>query len=86
MDRPKMGFIIPVDTWLQNELKPLVDKYTNREFIEKQGIFDYTYVEDICSKFYNGGKEKYEKIWFLLVFSYGMINGLTINNLQKRVA
>jgi asparagine synthase (glutamine-hydrolysing) len=68
MDRPKMGFIIPVNTWLQNELKPLVDKYTNRKFIEKQGIFDYTYVEDICSKFYNGGREKYEKIWFLLSF------------------
>jgi asparagine synthase (glutamine-hydrolysing) len=68
MDRPKMGFMVPVSTWLQNELKPLVDKYTSREFIEKQGIFDYSYVEDICRKFYNGGKEKHEKIWFLLVF------------------
>jgi asparagine synthase (glutamine-hydrolysing) len=68
MDRPKMGFSIPVHTWLKNELKPLVDKYTNREFIEKQGIFDFAYVEDICHKFYNGGREKHEKIWFLLVF------------------
>jgi asparagine synthase (glutamine-hydrolysing) len=68
MDRPKMGFMIPVSTWLQNELKPLVDKYTSRDFIEKQGIFDYSYVEDICRKFYNGGKEKHEKIWFLLIF------------------
>ena len=40
MDRPKMGFIIPVDTWLQKELKPLVDTYTSREYIERQGIFD----------------------------------------------
>jgi asparagine synthase (glutamine-hydrolysing) len=68
MDRPKMGFSIPVNTWLRTELRPLVDKYTSRDFIEKQGIFDYAYVEDICGKFFNGGKEKHEKIWFLLVF------------------
>jgi asparagine synthase (glutamine-hydrolysing) len=68
MDRPKMGFSIPVSTWLRNDLRHLVDKYTSRDFIEKQGIFEYAYVEDICSKFFNGGKEKHEKIWFLLVF------------------
>lgn len=68
MDRPKMGFSIPVNTWLRNELRHLVDKYTSRDYIEKQGIFDYAYVEDICSKFFNGGREKHEKIWFLLVF------------------
>jgi asparagine synthase (glutamine-hydrolysing) len=63
-----MGFSIPVDTWLKNELKPLVDKYTNKALIEKQGIFDYKYIQDIRSKFYNGGKERHEKIWFLLMF------------------
>ena len=27
MDRPKMGFGIPLASWLQNNLKPFVDEY-----------------------------------------------------------
>lgn len=68
MDRPKMGFGIPIVSWLETELKPFVDRYLHESFILKQGIFNNGEVQRIREAFYNGKKERAEKIWFLLMF------------------
>ncbi len=68
MDRPKMGFGIPIVSWLETELKPFVDRYLDDGFILKQGIFNNGEVQRIREAFYNGKKERAEKIWFLLMF------------------
>jgi len=68
MDRPKMGFAIPIANWLQNDLRELVDEYINSEKIEKQGVFNVAYVEDIKRNFYAGKKELDVKMWYLLMF------------------
>ena len=44
MDRPKMGFAIPIAQWLQNDLRDLVEEYINPIRIEQQGIFNLSYV------------------------------------------
>ena len=68
MERPKMGFAIPVETWLQNELRELVMEYLSRSSVEAHGLFNFTVVEQIVRDFYQGHKEKYLKIWYLLMF------------------
>lgn len=68
MDRPKMGFAIPIANWLQNDLRELVEEYINLNTIEKQGVFNVEYVEDIKRKFYSGKKEYDVKMWYLLMF------------------
>ena len=68
MDRPKMGFAIPIANWLQNDLRELVEGYINSEKIEKQGVFNVAYVEDIKRNFYAGKKELDVKMWYLLMF------------------
>jgi asparagine synthase (glutamine-hydrolysing) len=68
MDRPKMGFAIPIEKWLINELKPKVDHYLNEKEIEAQGIFNSSYVKQLCNSFYDGRKEYGVKIWHLLMF------------------
>jgi asparagine synthase (glutamine-hydrolysing) len=68
MDRPKMGFGIPIADWLQNDLKHFVDYYFDEAFIVKQNIFNNQEVQQIKKSFYNGKKERAEKIWFLLMF------------------
>jgi asparagine synthase (glutamine-hydrolysing) len=68
MDRPKMGFAIPIAEWLQDDLKGLVEEYIDLHKMEKQGIFNLNYVEDIKKKFYDGKKEYDVKMWYLLMF------------------
>jgi asparagine synthase (glutamine-hydrolysing) len=68
MDRPKMGFGIPIASWLQHELKSYVDQYLEEGFIIKQNIFNNTEIQRIKNSFYNGKVERAEKIWYLLMF------------------
>ncbi len=68
MDRPKMGFGIPIADWLQNDLKPFVNKYLDENFIEKQNIFNNIEIQRIRKSFYQGKSERAEKIWYLLMF------------------
>jgi len=68
MDRPKMGFGIPISKWLQNELKPFVDQYFDEAFIQKQNIFNNEVIQRIKKSFYQGKIERAEKIWYLLMF------------------
>ena len=68
MDRPKMGFGIPIANWLQNDLKPFVDRYFDEAFIKKQDIFNNDEMQRIKRLFYHGKIESAEKIWFLLMF------------------
>lgn len=68
MERPKMGFGIPVAAWLLKDLKPFVDQYLDEEFIAKQQIFNNEEVQRIRKNFYQGKIEKGEKIWYMLMF------------------
>jgi asparagine synthase (glutamine-hydrolysing) len=68
MDRPKMGFGIPIETWLHNELKELVRHYLSEESLTAHGLFNIEEVKGMVDSFFNGRKEKHLKIWYLLMF------------------
>jgi asparagine synthase (glutamine-hydrolysing) len=68
MDRPKMGFAVPVNSWLRGVLKPLVDEYLSESYIRKQKIFNYQYIERVVNSYYEANKENDYKIWYLLMF------------------
>lgn len=68
LDRPKMGFAIPITTWLMNELRPRVEQYLEKGRITRQGIFDPEEIEKVKSDFFHGKKELSNKIWYLLMF------------------
>jgi asparagine synthase (glutamine-hydrolysing) len=63
-----MGFGIPVEQWLSKDLKHLVDAFFDETYLKKQGVFDVVEVKKIIHAFYNGKKERAEKIWYLLMF------------------
>lgn len=68
LDRPKMGFAIPIENWLNNELKPLVTFYLSEERIKQGGFFHWSEVAYLTNSFFNGRKEFGVKIWYLLTF------------------
>jgi asparagine synthase (glutamine-hydrolysing) len=68
LNRPKMGFAIPIASWLTNELRPIVEEYINEDHIRKQGLLNWEYVSKLKNNFFAGKKELDVKIWYLLMF------------------
>ena len=68
LDRPKMGFAIPIAKWLKNELREYLEEYLCEEKIDKQGIFNWGFVKKLKTDFYSGRKEYDSKLWYFLMF------------------
>lgn len=68
MDRPKMGFAIPIEDWLKNELREQVDHFLSQANIERDGIFKWSEIQQLKNAFFQGKKEFGVKIWYLLCF------------------
>lgn len=68
MDRPKMGFAIPIGDWLMNDLRDLVEAYTSEEKIRASGVFRPEAVRHLKAQFFAGKKELDYKMWYLLMF------------------
>lgn len=68
MDRPKMGFAIPIENWLMKDLKVKVQYYLSEDKIERQEIFDVKAVKQLTDGFFSGKKELALKVWYLLMF------------------
>lgn len=66
--RKKWGFNSPVNHWLRGDLKYMAPKYLGKEIIEKQGLFDYNFVQQTVDKFYKGEDYHYKKVWALIFF------------------
>lgn len=67
-DRPKTGFVGPVDSWLRGKLRPLVMEHLSASAIRKSGFFDAEEVSRWTDKFYNDSSIKPDRIWNLLMF------------------
>ena len=63
MDRPKMGFAIPIAEWMKTDLKELVNDYINETSIKEQQIFNWSSVA--LKKCLQWKKEYDYKLWYL---------------------
>ena len=65
---PKHGFNVPIRGWLENELFLKLKKYSSEEFIRKQGIFDYNYVQYLINIHMAHKIDKNRELWTFYVF------------------
>lgn len=68
MERPKMGFGVPMNSWLANELKDLVQTYLSEASLKQHGLFNEQEIQKLVNDFYKGHTEKHIKLWHLLMF------------------
>lgn len=66
-DRPKQGFAIPLEKWLKNELRFLIEENLSKTVVEKYNIINYEYLEKIKKLFYEGQDHYYSKLWQLII-------------------
>jgi asparagine synthase (glutamine-hydrolysing) len=75
LDRPKTGFAVPIDKWLRGVLKSQLLDYTDKDYLNRQGIFEAEYTSDFVRKYLktgdagSGSGENYSRtVWALFVF------------------
>lgn len=68
IERPKMGFAIPLLEWLRGDLSYLVDDLLDINAIKDQGILDPHVVETVVGAFRSGDGEVANKVWALIAF------------------
>ncbi len=75
LERPKVGFGVPLDQWLRGPLKEQLLDYSSYDFLEKQGIFDAAYTSELIHSYVKTGDAgpatgaNYSKLsWSFFVF------------------
>lgn len=66
--RKKKHFFVPIDSWMENELGSLINKFLSREYISKQGIFNIEYIEKIKAGFDSSRLFYARQLWTLIIF------------------
>jgi asparagine synthase (glutamine-hydrolysing) len=68
MERPKMGFSVPVYDWLRGELRFYDEQIMTREKFEAHNLFRWTEVNQIRQRFFSGNKHYNTLYWHLFMF------------------
>lgn len=66
-NRPKQGFAIPLEKWLKNELRFLIDDNLNESVVNRYGIVKWEEVQRLKVLFDSGQDYLYNRIWLLIV-------------------
>lgn len=67
MDRPKMGFSCPIGEWMAQDLRPMLDFYTEESKLKKQGLFNPRIIKKIIEDNL-GPNGNPHRLWIILVF------------------
>jgi len=68
IDRPKMGFSVPIDRWLRGPLKPWAESLLHSMRVEEDGILDAVAVRAAWKTFVSGGAVSGLSMWAVLNF------------------
>jgi len=67
LDRPKMGFPVPVGRWFRGEYKHIVDEYVLSDRSMSRGIFDSNFVRQLVAE-HDSGVNHDERLWAVVNF------------------
>jgi asparagine synthase (glutamine-hydrolysing) len=68
IERPKMGFSVPLHGWLTGDLRPWAEDLLDRGLIERQGFLRPSIVASVWRRFVAGDTSVQHQVWCLLMF------------------
>jgi len=68
MDRPKMGFSMPIARWLRQDLRDWSESLLDAKLLEGQGIFSSLHVRRAWEDHLSGRRNIPYKLWNILIF------------------
>jgi asparagine synthase (glutamine-hydrolyzing) len=68
VERPKMGFGVPIDSWLRGPLKNWGEELLNEERLKTEGYFNPTMIREAWKQHQSGRRNLQFKLWNVLMF------------------
>ena len=68
VERPKMGFGIPIDIWLKKELRDWAEDLLSESSLKKDAIFNVKTVRSIWKDHLEGKRQNQHKLWAIINF------------------
>lgn len=70
MPTQKKGFRLPMSAWLRSDWKEELNKYFDSDMLEKQGLFNSSYIISLWKDFQKGTYVNPDKLWLFIAFQY----------------
>ncbi len=68
IDRPKMGFGVPIDYWLRDPLRDWAEDLLSESQLKEDGFFDYKLIRKRWNQHLNKQNNWRDSIWLLIMF------------------
>ena len=68
IDRPKMGFGVPLSEWLRGPLKEWLYDLLNEDQIKREGIFDHKPIKEKLNEHFAGKGNWENELWNITMF------------------
>lgn len=68
MNRPKMGFGVPLEQWCNNELRSYFYNTLDAKKLKDQGIIDYSLVSEMLNAYDKGKLTNFQRLWSIFTF------------------
>jgi asparagine synthase (glutamine-hydrolysing) len=76
IERPKMGFGVPIDSWLRGQLREWAEDLLSVESLERHGLFNIEAIRTKWQEHVSGGRNWQYLLWDVLVFQDWMAHNV----------
>jgi asparagine synthase (glutamine-hydrolysing) len=73
VDRPKMGFAVPISEWLRGPLREWAEALLDPRLLREQGFFDAELVDGVWRGHLDGTVDEKRRLWAILMFQSWLV-------------